>query len=346
MDGVAAVSWGAGRIDLFWREADGGLAHRRSTARRLAATPSRSAERSASRPAVTAWAVDEMQVFAVFPDGQLWNRYWDGTSWHPWESLGGELAGEPAASSSWRGPDRRVRAGSRRRRLASLVGRDALGRLGTATGMTVELREITAETVRAICRLTVAPGQDQFVAPNAVSIAEAYFHPTAWFRAIYADGEPVGFLMLDDDAAKGEYTLWRLMIADGFQGRGYGKRAIELLIDYVRTRPGATALMTSWVPGDGTPEPFYLKLGFVPTGEIDEGEIVGRLELDVKSAPLTCLATRRTKGRLLRPSRGGISVPEGCGRLRRELAHHRRTRQRRWPGVALPRPVSADVGST
>ena len=50
--------------------------------------------------------------------------------------------------------------------------------------MTVELREVTAETVRAICRLTVAAGQDQFVAPNAVSIAEAYFHPTAWFRAI------------------------------------------------------------------------------------------------------------------------------------------------------------------
>ncbi len=58
----------------------------------------------ASRPAVTAWAVDQMQVFAVFPDGELWNRYWDGASWHDWESLGGELAGDPAASSS--GPDR------------------------------------------------------------------------------------------------------------------------------------------------------------------------------------------------------------------------------------------------
>ena len=146
--------------------------------------------------------------------------------------------------------------------------------------MSVELREVTADTVRAICRLSVAPGQEQFVAPNAISIAEAHFTPTAWFRAIYADDEPVGFIMLDDDAAKPQYTLWRLMIADGFQGRGYGRRAIELLIDYVRTRPGATALMTSWVPGAGTPEPFYLKLGFVPTGEVDEGEIVGRLALD------------------------------------------------------------------
>lgn len=45
----------------------------------------------ASAPAVTTWAENEMQVFAIFPDGQLWNRYWDGAAWHPWESLGGEL---------------------------------------------------------------------------------------------------------------------------------------------------------------------------------------------------------------------------------------------------------------
>jgi hypothetical protein len=32
-----------------------------------------------------------MEVFAIFPDGALWDRYWDGTSWHPWESLGGSL---------------------------------------------------------------------------------------------------------------------------------------------------------------------------------------------------------------------------------------------------------------
>ena len=145
--------------------------------------------------------------------------------------------------------------------------------------MTVELREITADTVRAICRLKVAPDQEGFVAPNAVSIAEAHFEPKAWFRAIYADGEAVGFIMLEDDAAKAEYFLWRLMVADGFQGRGYGRRAVELLLDYVRTRPGATALMTSWVPGDGSPAEFYRKLGFEPTGEVDEGEIVGRLAL-------------------------------------------------------------------
>ena len=55
-------------------------------------------------PAVTSWAENEMEVFAVFPDGELWNIYWDGVAWHEWHTLGGELVGQPAASS-W-GADR------------------------------------------------------------------------------------------------------------------------------------------------------------------------------------------------------------------------------------------------
>ncbi len=143
----------------------------------------------------------------------------------------------------------------------------------------VSLREVTADTVRAIVKLEVADDQKGFVAPNAVSIAQAYFEPKAWFRAIYADEEPVGFVMLYDDAEKPEYFLWRLMIADGQQGNGYGRAAVELLIEYVRTRPGAAELLTSYVPQEGGPMVFYQKLGFVETGEIDDGEVVTRLEL-------------------------------------------------------------------
>ena len=144
----------------------------------------------------------------------------------------------------------------------------------------VSLREVTAETVRQICRLRVTPEQEQFVAPNPISFAEALFHPTAWFRAIYAGDEPVGFVMLDDDAAKSEYYLWRLMLDAGQQRKGYGRRAVELVLGYVRTRPGATELRVSWVPGEGGPEGFYRGLGFEPTGEIDDGEVVARLPLE------------------------------------------------------------------
>ncbi len=146
-------------------------------------------------------------------------------------------------------------------------------------GAVVELREVDASTVREVCALQVAPEQRGFVAPNAVSFAEAMFAPKAWFRAIYADEVPVGFAMLSLDTAGPEYYLWRLMIDARFQGRGYGRAALGLIVEHVRSLPGARELLVSWVPADGGPEPFYRGLGFVPTGEIDDGEVVARLEL-------------------------------------------------------------------
>ena len=143
----------------------------------------------------------------------------------------------------------------------------------------VTLREVTADTVRAVCRLQVGPGQERFVAPNAVSIAQAYFEPKAWFRAIYAGEEPVGFVMLYDDPEKPEYYLWRLMVAGDHQRRGHGRAALGLVVDRVRSRPGARELLTSCVPGDGGPRPFYEALGFAATGEVHDGEEVLRLPL-------------------------------------------------------------------
>jgi len=85
--------------------------------------------------------------------------------------------------------------------------------------------------------------------------------------------------MLSDDPASGQYHLWRLLVDAGHQGKGYGRRAVELACDYVRTRPGATELLTSWVPGERGPEEFYRKLGFERTGEVEDGEVVARLRL-------------------------------------------------------------------
>ena len=147
------------------------------------------------------------------------------------------------------------------------------------TDAAVSLREISKETVRKICNLKVSDDQNKFVAPNAVSIAEAYFYEEAWFRAIYADNTPMGFLMLYDDRKKPEYFLWRMMIDTRFQGMGFGKKAMSLLIDHVKSLPNAAELLTSCVPGDGSPEEFYLNLGFILTGDIEDGEVVMRLEL-------------------------------------------------------------------
>ena len=144
----------------------------------------------------------------------------------------------------------------------------------------VSLREVTRENLREVLRLKVAPEQEKFVANNAVSIAQAHFYPEiAWFRAIYADETPVGFMMLSDDATKPEYFLWRLMLDARYQKFGFAAKAMELLFDYVRTRPGAKEIFTSCVPGEGSPFRFYEKLGFSDTGKVEDDEVVMRRDL-------------------------------------------------------------------
>jgi diamine N-acetyltransferase len=151
--------------------------------------------------------------------------------------------------------------------------------------MSVHLREINADTVRAVTKLSVTVSQQDFVASNAVSLAQALFSDEAWYRAIHDGDDLVGFLMLADSTLKREpplvpsIFLWRFMIDQHSQRRGLGRAALDCIVEHVRTRPGISDLYTSYVPKPGGPGPFYLKYGFVPTGEVDDGEVVLRLAL-------------------------------------------------------------------
>jgi diamine N-acetyltransferase len=143
----------------------------------------------------------------------------------------------------------------------------------------ISLREVTAKSVRAVCALDVSPEQRSYVAANAVSIAQAHFEPRAWLRAIYADETPIGFVMLHEDPEKEEYFLWRLMVDAAHQGQGYGRRALDLVADHARAQPGARELLSSYIPGPNGPADFYRRYGFIETGDIEDGEVVIRLNL-------------------------------------------------------------------
>ena len=143
----------------------------------------------------------------------------------------------------------------------------------------VALHPVTPDNLSAVLRLKVAPAQEQFVAPNPVSVAQGSHEPFAWQRAIYADATPVGFLMLYDDPFTPVYYLWRLMIDARYQRLGFARQAMRQVIDYVLGRPNATELRLSYVPAAGGPQPFYASLGFVDTGEVDDGENVIKLVL-------------------------------------------------------------------
>lgn len=143
----------------------------------------------------------------------------------------------------------------------------------------VSLCEVTRENLYQVLNLSVADSQKGLVASNAKSIAEAHYAEDAWFRAIYANETPVGFVMLSDVPEKAEYYLWRMMVDATHQGKGYGRRAVELLVEHVRTRPGARELFTSHVKKEGNAGKFYQKLGFAYTGEERDGELIMKLEL-------------------------------------------------------------------
>ncbi len=150
----------------------------------------------------------------------------------------------------------------------------------------VRLVEVTAHNRRAVARLATHPSQERFVAPMARTFQHALIPEDVngvpvvpWFRAIEADGEIVGFLMIAAvTSGHPRPFLWRLLIDRGHQGRGIGRRAVALLVDLLRS-DGQTELEVSWHDGRGGPEGFYLKLGFVPTGQVVEGEHQAVLQL-------------------------------------------------------------------
>lgn len=145
----------------------------------------------------------------------------------------------------------------------------------------LRLVPITAENVRAVCDLSVSAEQERFVASTAVSLAEAGVYPQAWCRAMEVSGVGlVGFVMLHDTTEEPGYMLWRLLVDQRFQGRGYGGAAVRSVAEYVRGRPDAVRLKVGARRGTGSPRAFYEALGFSPTGEVfgDEDVLVVDLE--------------------------------------------------------------------
>ncbi|MEU4465455.1 GNAT family N-acetyltransferase [Streptomyces sp. NPDC024017] len=143
------------------------------------------------------------------------------------------------------------------------------------------LAEITPANLDAALGIRVHAGQEHAVAPVVKSLAEAYVHPgVAWPRLIVDGDRTVGFLMafLDidwyEDGSVPRSGLWRLNIAAGEQGKGYGRFAVESVAEELRRR-GARQFHVTWHPGPDGPEGFYLGLGFRPNGEVSGGQTVG-----------------------------------------------------------------------
>jgi len=148
----------------------------------------------------------------------------------------------------------------------------------------VSLRPLSDSNREAVEALRVAPGQEQFVSSVSDSLLEAAEHPDAraLYWAVHADDTPVGFVMIADEVADPDYIpqyLWKLLIDQRYQRRGFGTATLDLIVEYFRGRPGVEVLNTSAGQGEGSPLGFYEHYGFERTGEVRYDEVMLRLKL-------------------------------------------------------------------
>lgn len=144
----------------------------------------------------------------------------------------------------------------------------------------IELREITEDNFEEIAKLKVSENQKTFVSSVAYSLAQAWVYKETTFPfAVYADDVPVGFVMLGYYAERKQYTLWKFLIDERYQNRGYGRQALKLGIKYLVDRFGVTEIYTGAVPENAAAKHLYRSVGFEPTGLAENGMEEMRLRL-------------------------------------------------------------------
>lgn len=152
----------------------------------------------------------------------------------------------------------------------------------------ITLQDVSYENLRAVIKIyeTLSESDKKHVAPNVVSLAEAYLnYDIAWPKAIVLDETIIGFVMLglDNYIAKEEdwpvYFLWRFMIGGEYQGKGYGKAVLNMLVDKCKAE-NIRYLYVSSTKYDPMPYEMYIKYGFEDTGEVDDGEQVLKLKIE------------------------------------------------------------------
>lgn len=145
----------------------------------------------------------------------------------------------------------------------------------------INFRKITEENFRRIIDMK-RPENERYVAANAISLAQAWLYREnndVYPFAIYNDDTMVGFMMLDEDLEERCLTIWRIMFPDEHMNKGYGTEAIQLIINLARDSKKYDTMTLDYVPGNEIAKHVYEKIGFRPTGEISNGEVVMKLDL-------------------------------------------------------------------
>lgn len=146
----------------------------------------------------------------------------------------------------------------------------------------IGFKKITEENFDAIIKMK-RPDGEGYVASNVYSLAQAWLYRDAndvHPFAIYGDEMPVGFMMLDEDLEERCLVIWRIMFPVEHQNKGFGTLAIKKIIQMAKESGKYDFLIIDYVPENKIAGHVYEKVGFKPTGEISNGEIVMRLDFN------------------------------------------------------------------
>ena len=150
-----------------------------------------------------------------------------------------------------------------------------------------EIRPVTKDNWKELIRLKVREDQVNFVASNLFSIAEAQFgddHEGHWdFHpfGIYDGETPVGFLMygFNFEHLKQQAFIIRLMVDERYQGKGYGRFAMQKMLEIFRKDERIKTVGISYEPENEAARKLYASLGFKEPGEMIDGEVLALLQL-------------------------------------------------------------------
>lgn len=150
----------------------------------------------------------------------------------------------------------------------------------------VRLVDVTPDTVAAVRAIEVHGSQRASVASVVASLADAQVPPVVdgaplvpWYRAIAADGDLVGFVMVARATpAHPDPRLWRLLVDRSHQRRGIGTAAVDHVVEQCR-QWGAERLWVHHLDGPGSPGRFWRDRGFEPIDHLPDGRIRATLTL-------------------------------------------------------------------
>ena len=139
------------------------------------------------------------------------------------------------------------------------------------------VRPVDRGNADAVMALKVAAEQRGLVAPPERSLAQVAYEPRGRALALLDGDAVVGMLLLydarqDDEKPANQLYVWRLLVDERFQGRGFGRLAMRWVVDEAR-RLGYAEVGLSHVDRPDAAGGFYVKLGFAYTGEVVDGEL-------------------------------------------------------------------------